>query len=147
MPSFLLQKKRRVQFDESDDEGMTELLKATTTPPCSLVEQPPIAEEDRVESPDCLAGIRGTLPALEAVEEVAGMDSAVPAGLFTTVLLLKHKTEAMTPFTLKDTGLESSHEVKRVDTAGHLSATNGVGIVSGVGSLGAVAQSLEVSLG
>jgi len=71
----------------------------------------------------------------------------VPAGLFTTVLLLKHKTEAMTPFTLKDTGLESSHEVERVDTAGHLSAMNGAGIVSGVGSSGAVAQSLEVSLG
>ena len=35
---FLLQKKCSIQFDESDDEGMTELLKATITPLPTITE-------------------------------------------------------------------------------------------------------------
>ena len=46
---FFLQKKHRLRFDESDDEGMISLLEAATTPPCELAEQPAVAEEGRVE--------------------------------------------------------------------------------------------------
>jgi len=124
-----------------------ELLEDTTTPPCSPVEQPPISKEDRVGSPDHLAGGQGTSLTLEAIEEVAGTTSAVLAGLSTAALLPEDRTEAMTSPTLKDPGLESSHGVERVDAVGHLPAADGAGIVGGVDSLGAVAQSLEVFLG
>jgi len=48
---------------------------------------------------------------------------------------------------LKDTGLESSHGVERVDVDVHLLVVDGVRIVGGVGSSEVAAQSLEVSLG
>jgi len=56
-----------------------------------------VAEEDRIGSSDRVAGARGTSPALEAVEEVAGTASAVLAGLSTTVLLSEDRTEVVTP--------------------------------------------------
>ena len=48
---------------------------------------------------------------------------------------------------MKDTALESSRGAKRVDAVGHLPAADGARTISGVGSLGAVVQSLEMSLG
>jgi len=63
----------------------------------------------------------GASRALEAVEEVAGTTLTVPAGLSTTVSLPEDRTKVVTPPTLKDVGLESSHRVERVDAAGHLS--------------------------
>ena len=81
MPSFLLQKMHRLLFEKFDDEGMMSLLKATTTFPCSPVGQPSVAEVDRVESLDRGTGARGTSLALEAIEDVACMATAEPAGL------------------------------------------------------------------
>ena len=62
MPHFILQKKQWLQFNESDDEGMMGLLEATTTPLCSPVEQPFVAEEDQIGSPDYVPGARGPRP-------------------------------------------------------------------------------------
>ena len=73
------------------------LLEVTTTSPCSLGKQPSIAEDDQTGSPDHAAGARRTLLALEAVEEVAGMASAVPAGLSTTALLPEDRTKVTPP--------------------------------------------------
>ena len=67
-------------------------------------------------------------------------------GLSTNVLLLEDRAEAMTPHTLKDTGLESSPGVEGVDAAGHLLSADCARVVGGVSSSGATAQSLEVSL-
>ena len=115
MPSFLLQKKHRLLFNESNDEGMMSLLEATTTSPCSPVGHPFVAEVDRVRSPDRATGARGTSLTLEVVEEVASMVAAVPAGLSTAAVLPDDRTEAVAPPTLKVAWLESSYGVKRVD--------------------------------
>ena len=80
MPSFLLQKKRRLLFNEFNDEGMMSLLEVTTTSPCSPVGQPFVTEVDWVGSPDRATSDRGTLPTLEAVEEVAGTAVVAPTG-------------------------------------------------------------------
>ena len=147
MPSFVLQKKRRLQFDESDDEGMMDLLKVTTTPPCSPVEHPSIVEGNRVGSSNHVAGARVTSPVLEAIEEIAGTSSVMSIGLSTTVLLPKDKVEAVTPPTLKDVELEFSPGVEREDVVLHLPGADGARIVGGVCSSRAAAQSLKVSLG
>ena len=44
-----MQKRRRLEFDEFDEEGMTDLLDAATNPPSKKLEQSPVAEEARVE--------------------------------------------------------------------------------------------------
>ena len=41
--NFLLQKKCRIQFDESDDEWMVNLLEAATTSPSTTMEQSLVA--------------------------------------------------------------------------------------------------------
>ena len=56
------------------------LLEVTPTFPCSPVGQPSVAEVDWVGSRDRATGARGTLPTLEAVEEVASTVAAAPAG-------------------------------------------------------------------
>ena len=47
---FLLQKRRRLQFDEPD-EGMTDLLEPATTHPTTAVEQSLVAEEAGLNPP------------------------------------------------------------------------------------------------
>ena len=61
------------------------------------MEQPSVAEEERVGSSDRMVDAQGTLPALEIVEEVAGTVSTVHAGLSTTVLLSDDRTKAVMP--------------------------------------------------
>ena len=88
------------------------LLEATITSPCSLGEQPSIAEDDRTGSPDHAAGARGTSLALEAVEEIMGTTSAVPAGLSTTALLPEDRTEAVMPLLRKSLCLSLAMELR-----------------------------------
>ena len=77
----------------------------------------------------------GTSLALVAVEEVAGTTSTVSVRLSTTALLLEDRAKAVTPPTLKDTGLVSSPGIERGDAVWHLLAADGARIVGGVGSL------------
>ena len=76
------------------------------------------------------------LPALEAVEDVADMAAAVPAGLSIVAMFPNDKTGAVAVPNLKATGLESSHGVEKVDVAGHPLVADGVRTVGGIGSLG-----------
>ena len=129
MSSFLSQKKHRFQFNESDDEGMIDLLEATITPPRSPMEQPSVAEEDRVGSSDHVMVLVILRAALEAVEVVAGTTSVVSAGLSTTALHLEDRAKEVMPPTLKGAGLESSPGVEREDVARHLPAVDGAGLL------------------
>jgi len=51
-----LQKKHQIQFDESDDERMMDLLQAMTTPLSTVAEQSSLAEEAHVGSSDRVDG-------------------------------------------------------------------------------------------
>ena len=70
---FLLQKKCRLQFDESNNEGMTGLLEATTITPSTTVKKSLMAKEARVESSDRVDGARGASPIIKDTEEVVDM--------------------------------------------------------------------------
>ena len=63
---FLLQKKCMLRFDESDNEGMKDLLEATIIPPPTIAEHFPVAKESWVESSDRVEGARGALSIIEA---------------------------------------------------------------------------------
>ena len=73
-------------FNESDDEEMTDLLKATASPPSTVVERSFEAEKALVGSLDRIDGIRGVSP---VTETTAVVDAApkMPTGPPTTELL------------------------------------------------------------
>ena len=102
-------------------------------------EQLSITEEGRVGSSDCVEGTQGTLSILGTTEEVISTAPVEPAGLSTIMLPPVDGTEAMVPSSLDDAGLETSHELERVDTADHLLFADGARIANGVGSSGAAA--------
>ena len=94
---FLLQKKCKIQFDESDDEAMVDLLEAAATPLSTTAEQSPVAKKARVESFDCVDGAHGTSLVIEATEEVGRPPLRMPAEPSGTGLLPKDGVEAMKP--------------------------------------------------
>ena len=78
---FLLQKKCRLQFDESDDEGMTDVLEAMTTPPSTTTERSSVAEEARVESSDHVDGARGLRLSPRLLQRLRIRSRRCPRGL------------------------------------------------------------------
>ena len=76
--AFLLQKKYQLLFDESDDKGITDLLKATTYPLSTTVERSSEAEKARVGSSDCMDDVRGTLPVIKTTAEVVNTTPEMP---------------------------------------------------------------------
>jgi len=81
MLTFLLQKKRRFLFDESDDEEMMNFLKTMTSPLSNAVERSSEAEEDQVGSLDCIDGVRGASPITKTTAEVVDTAPEMPVGL------------------------------------------------------------------
>jgi len=69
---FLLQKRLKLQFDEADEEGMTDLLVAAATHLSTTAEQSPVAKEAQVEPSERVdSGAWGASPFTEAPGEVA----------------------------------------------------------------------------
>jgi len=134
MLTFLLQKKRRFLFDESDDEEMMNFLKTMTYPLSNAVERSSEAEEDQVGSLDCIDGVRGASPITKTTAEVVNTASEMPVGPPTTELLPKSGTETIAPPTVDDARLPSSPRLERVDTVEHSQAAEGARAADGVGS-------------
>ena len=91
-------------LDESDEEGMADLLEAATTPLFSTAEQSAVVEETRVEPFDRVDGARRALLVNEASTEtvdapLGGVNRKLemPAEPLTTELLSKEGIEASMP--------------------------------------------------
>ena len=69
---------------------MTDLLKATTSPPSTTVEGSSEAEEARVGSLDHVDGVRGALSVIETTAEVADTALEMPVRPPTIELLIGH---------------------------------------------------------
>ena len=70
MLAFLLQKKRQYLFVTFDNEEMTGLLKAKTSPSSTTMERSFKAEEVRVRCLDHVDGVWGRYPSLKPLQKL-----------------------------------------------------------------------------
>ena len=125
---------------------MTDLLKATTSPP-STVERSSRAEA-QVSSLDLVDGAWVASPITETATEVADTILKMSMGPPITELLPESGIETTSPPTMGDVRLPSLPSLKRVDTTEHSQTVEGAREASDVGSQGTSApQSQDPSLG
>ena len=142
---FLLQKRRMLQFDEYDEEGMTYLLVATATHPTTTTEQSLVAEEARVEPSERMeSGTRGLRPLLRLPKRLLmrilkGWTGSWRCQWNPLIPLSYSLMRRLRP--RRPTDLESLHRLETVGVTEDPPAADGAMVVGCVGSSGTTAQS------